>query len=124
MLKNITLSIVVLAGLTVAGCVNRLPSKFDSTEYRDLVEMNVLSSWSDSCAQPELDRLDYLGRILKTYSTNTLNSDIGEIYTEISSLATELRARENPSPAYCKLKRTNIFDATEKAIEIFGRRSK
>ena len=68
--------------------------------------------------------MDYLGRILATYGNNTLNDDIGEIYTEVSSLASELRARENPSPTYCKLKRTNISDATDRAIEVFGRRTK
>ena len=83
-----------------------------------------MSKWSETCASPELERMDYLGRILATYGNNTLNDDIGEIYTEVSSLASELRARENPSPTYCKLKRTNISDATDRAIEVFGRRMK
>lgn len=115
-------SAVLLVGC--AGSLNRLPSKFDNVEYRDLVELNVLSKWSETCASPELERMDYLGRILATYGSNALNDDIGEIYTEVSSLASELRARENPSPAYCKLKRTNISEATDRAIEVFGGRMK
>jgi len=118
----------VMMSLVLAGCAgfsfNRLPNKFDGVEYRDLVELNVLSQWSETCASPELERMDYLGRILKTYSSGTLNDDVAEIYNEVSSLASELRARENPSETYCKLKRNNITEATNKAIEVFGGRSK
>jgi hypothetical protein len=127
--KNVTKLMLVIASLAVlVSCsgvsFNRLPDKFDSVEYRDLVEINILSKWSDTCASPELDRLDYLGRILATYSRGALNDDVAEIYAEIGSIAAELRSRENPSPAYCKLKRKNITEATAQAIEIFGRRLK
>lgn len=126
-MRNSFLTLAVCCAFTLAGCagsLNRLPNKFDNVEYRDLVELNVLAGWSEDCARPELDRMAYLGKILSTYSAGSLNDDVAEIYKEVSDLTVELRARENPSDTYCKLKRTNIAEATERAIEVFGRRSK
>lgn len=120
------LSIAIVSSILLSGCagLNRLPNKFDNVEYRDLVELNVLSKWSTTCNQAELDRMSYLGNILETYSAGTLNNDVAEIYKEISSLTAELKTRENPSEVYCKLKRNTITESTNKAIEVFGGRLK
>ena len=127
-MKTIKVATAVLLTVVLTGCagfsLNQLPNKFDNVEYRDLVELNVLSKWSETCSPTEIERMDYLGNILKTYSKGTLNDNVAEIYSEVSSLTSELRARENPSQIYCKLKRENITIATEKAIEIFGGRLK
>jgi hypothetical protein len=120
------LSIAIVSSILLSGCagLNRLPNKFDNVEYRDLVELNVLSKWSTTCNQAELDRMSYLGNILETYSAGTLNNDVSEIYKEISSITAELKTRENPSEVYCKLKRNTITESTNKAIEVFGGRLK
>lgn len=124
-MKKSFLTLMLCSVFVLAGCassLNRLPNKFDNVEYRDLVELNVLSKWSDTCKSSELKRMDYLGKILSTYSSNRLNADIAEIYSEISRLTSELRERENPSDAYCKLKRDNISETTDRALEVFGER--
>jgi hypothetical protein len=120
------ISIAIVSSFLLSGCagLNRLPNKFDNVEYRDLVELNVLSKWGTTCNQAELDRMSYLGNILETYSAGTLNNDVAEIYKEISSLTAELKARENPSEVYCKLKRNTITESTNKAIKVFGGRLK
>lgn len=126
-MKNSVLTLAVCGALILTGCAggfNRLPNKFDNVEYRDLVELNVLAGWSEGCARPELDRMEYLGKILSTYSAGSLNDDVAEIYKAVGDLTVELRARENPSDTYCRLKRTNIAEATDRAIQVFGRRSK
>lgn len=121
-----TIAIAVVGTFLLTGCagLNVLPNKFDNVEYRDLVELNVLSKWSTSCVQTEIDRMAYLGKILETYSTGSLNNNVAEIYKDISSLTTELKTRENPSELYCKLKRNTITEATDKAIQVFGGRLK
>lgn len=116
------LSIIALLLLTT-GCT-LLPDKFDNVEYLELVRVDVMARYSESCERSEIDQMVYHSRILKAYSAGTLNENVAGVYAEINDLVEELSARENPSYAYCKLKRENISNATTKAIEIFGGRLK
>lgn len=103
-----------------------LPSKFDNVEYGKLIELHVASSTpvvgDDWCRSADLNRLQYLSSQLKVYSNYRLNKNIASIYNEIDKLVIELKDRENPSPAYCKIKRQNISKVTENAIKVFGKR--
>jgi len=115
----------------VAGCSNFskfIPSGFDSTEFDRLAELHVVSTsplvGDNWCRSADINRMHFLSEILLTYSKYTLNTNISDIYTEINSLTDELRQAEEPSPVYCKLKRENISNATQGALEVFGKRVK
>ena len=66
--------------------------------------------------------MNYRSFYLHTYSKNRLNENITEIYKGLHGLTTELVERENPSDAYCRIKRTNIHNITSSALEVFGDR--
>jgi hypothetical protein len=118
--------------LFVAGCANisnLIPEKYDPIEFNRLAEINVVARnpianipvW---CHPTELKLLNFHTSVLEVYAKNTLKPRIAEIYTELNSLASELYHREDPSEAYCKIKRQNIAELTDQALAVFGNRSK
>lgn len=125
--KVAAFTIGLLIATLLSGCstiAKFAPSNFDNVEYGYLNELYVVAAWEDSCKKAHLVRIQYLSRVLKSYSANTLNDNVASIYAEINSLAEELTSKDNPSPVYCKLKRNNITLATERALEVFGGRVK
>lgn len=125
MVKNI----LVLASVLILGACSTigkyLPSDFDNVEYGKLVELNVVSAMGEDglwCMKPVLSQMNYRSFYLHTYSKNRLNENITEIYKGLHGLTTELVERENPSDAYCRIKRTNIHNITSSALEVFGDR--
>ena len=125
MVKNI----LVLASVLILGACSTigkyLPSDFDNVEYGKLVELNVVSAMGEDglwCMKPVLSQMNYRSFYLHTYSKNRLNENITEIYKGLHGLTTELVERENPSDAYCRIKRTNIHNITRSALEVFGDR--
>lgn len=119
--------IAVLLTLTVlSGCgiMNYIPEDYDGNEFMKLAELSVLSEISEGCDPAELKGMRYQSAVLLKYSTYTLKENIAEIYYGIHSLAVELDDRENPSAAYCRIKRQNIAKLTNEAMAVFGERKK
>ena len=113
--------------LLLSSCANvgkYLPSEFDNVEYGKLVELNTIAimpskSW---CNPSSLNQMNYRARYLHTYARHRLNSNIADIYAGIHGLTNELVERNEPSEAYCKIKRTNIHNITTTTLETFGDR--
>lgn len=121
--------IVLIGALTlaIAGCSSigkYLPSEFDNVEYGKLVELNTIAIMPGTgwCSKSQLNQMNYRAQYLHTYATHRLNTNIAEIYAGIHGLTTELVERDEPSEAYCKIKRTNIHDITTTTLETFGDR--
>jgi len=114
----------MLAGCSALG--KFVPSKFDNVEYGKLVELNVLSiihgQKEDWCNKAILNQMNYRAEYLLTYSTYRLNDNITNIYKGIHDLTEELRVKENPSDAYCRIKRQSIQKITTETLEVFGSR--
>ena len=114
--------------MLIASCADLkkwIPSDFDNVEFDSLASLYVVAihpSTDDWCNKRELQYMDRQSAKLEVYSKYRLNSNINDIYAEIHGLASELNDRESPSGVYCKLKRGNIADATDKALEVFGGR--
>ena len=127
--------VLVTIGLifAVAGCTSIsdwIPEKYDSVEFSRLAELHVITTSSLTtgedvwCHPAELSVIHYHAEVLSVYSKHTLKENIAEIYSGIADLTEELIERDEPSEAYCKLKRRNIAELTERALEVFGNRSK
>ena len=118
---------IVLVAAVVASC-SLIPDDFDNVEFSRLAELNVLASepldGKNWCGSADIGMLNYNAKVLAVYSEHTLNENIASIYSEIADLTQELYSRENPSNAYCKIKRNNIANATQKALDVFGGRRK
>lgn len=114
--------------LFLASCADLkrwIPSDFDNVEFDSLASLYVVAvqpATEDWCKGSELLYLERQSAKLELYSKYRLNTNIVDVYTEIHSLASELYNRESPSNVYCKLKRGNIADASEKALKVFGGR--
>jgi len=109
----------------VSGCSSLMPSKFDNVEYGKLVELNVVSAMGEDglwCMKPVLSQMNYRSHYLHTYSQHRLNDNITEVYKDLHVLTTELVERENPSDAYCRIKRNNIHNITDNVLSVFGDR--
>ena len=129
-MKNFLIAVGVLL---VAGCTSLsdwIPEKYDSVEFSRLAELHVIATSSMAKSQPvwchpaELSVLHYQAEVLSVYARHTLKDNIAEIYLGIADLASELVQREEPSEAYCRIKRNNIAELTERALAVFGNRSK
>ena len=122
------LSIILLSTLALSGCgslMNLFPDQFDNMEYAKLVELNVAASIHKNgitCQRP--DETYRTAKFLEVYSKGTMNETNQNIYVEIGSLVTELYQRNDPSPAYCKVKWGNIEKATSEVITLSGARIK
>ena len=124
MVKNILIGLLVI---TVSGCSSIgkwLPSEFDNVEYGKLVELNVISNMpqDDWCKKSTINQMNYRAQYLHTYADNRLNDNIVEIYKGVHGLTQELVDKEEPSQAYCRIKRTNIHDITTNMLAVFGDR--
>lgn len=120
---NMKYNIIITLTLLLSGC-GLIPSKFDNVEYMHLVYLNLASDNQDGCNHIENESMVFYSKFLYTYSEHTTNENIHKTYGEILSLAQELAKRENPSDAYCNIKKKTIKDLTSKAIEVYGGREK
>lgn len=122
------LSIILLSTLALSGCgslMNLFPDQFDNMEYAKVVELNVVASVSKNsitCQRP--DNAYLTAKFLEVYSKGTMNETNQKIYAEVGSLVSELYQRNDPSPAYCKIKWGNIEKATSEVIALSGARIK
>jgi hypothetical protein len=120
---------MVLLILTLMGCssfAKFMPSNFDNVEFGKLVELNVISKTpsidTNWCDQKDINDMFYISSQLEVYSANRLNENINNIYSKINTFALELKTRENPSNAYCKIKRNSIYEVTKETLSTFGNR--
>ena len=127
MVKNMITACIILG---LAGCStisNLFPSDFDNAEYSMLVELNVIAksplvkeeSW---CHPSHISRMAYLSTQLTVYSKHRLNENINKIYNTINDTVIELKEKESPSNAYCKIKRNTIYKMTDDTLKVFGDR--
>jgi hypothetical protein len=127
-MKKVLMIIPMLLVVTACqGLSKYIPSGFDSAEYNRLAVLKVLSdnpTLNNYCNTDDLNKIKFETQVLQVYSENALNTNIADVYTEIASLASELSDRQDASQAYCRLKRQNITEATDRALAVFGRRKK
>lgn len=126
-MKKLILGLVLVTFLGGCSSLGKfIPSKFDNVEYGKLVELNVIAishgRTQEWCNASILNQMKYRAEWLHTYSKYRLNANITEIYKGLLDLTTELKDRENPSEAYCKIKRTSIHDTTTNVLSVFGSR--
>lgn len=126
-MRSAVLFVLLTFGLSGCSAIGKfIPSKFDNVEYGKLVELNVLSTIhnqkEDWCNAGILNQMYYRAEYLRTYSTHRLNANITSIYEGIHGITKELKERENPSPAYCKIKRQSIHKITTETLDVFGSR--
>ena len=125
-MKNKIMGFLFVA-IMVSGCANfrdYVPEDFDGNEYMKLAELSVLSSLSETCDGVELASMRFNSAVLMKYSEGTLKQNIADIYAGIYDLTVELTERENPSAAYCRIKRGNITKLVDEAMDTFGERKK
>ena len=115
-------AIVLLSSCSTIG--KYLPSDFDNVEYGKLVELNVVADMpqNDWCKKSTISQMNYRAKYLHTYAQHRLNDNITEIYKGLHGLTEELVNKEEPSQAYCRIKRTNIHDITSNILGAFGDR--
>lgn len=121
------LAITLTLSLFLVSCSNLgkyVPENFDGNEYMKLSELSVLSTLSESCNGLEMVSMRFNSAVLMKYSEGTLKENIADIYAGIHTEIVQLSERENPSPAYCKLKRKNITNLIDQAMDTFGDRKK
>jgi hypothetical protein len=112
-----------LIALTLAACdiLDYVPDRYDSTEYEYLVLLSLTAKDTD-CNPIQTQSMKLYSGFLVMFSEYKSNKATQEIYAGIDDLVTELANREQPSPAYCKLKTQNIIKLTDRAREVFGMR--
>ena len=128
MVKKMLLTTCVVLGLVSCSTIDKwVPDDFDNVEYQILVELNVIAksplvkeeSW---CHPSHLSRMSYLSHQLTVYAKHRLNPNINKIYGTINDTVFELKNREDPSNAYCKIKRNTIYKMTDDTLKVFGQR--
>jgi len=125
-MKNIYIGLAVFVTLLMTGCgsLKYMPEKFDGNEYMKLAELSVLSSLSETCNGLEVASIRFNSAVLMKYSEGTLKENIADIYAGIHAETVQLSVRENPSPAYCRIKRNKIVELVDSAMDTFGDRKK
>jgi hypothetical protein len=125
-MKNLFLASLVIFATGCSSIGKYVPSEFDNVEYGKLVELNVISvshnSIEDWCNKGIINQMNYRAKYLHTYAKHRLNENIVNVYSEIHKLTDELKQKEEPSQAYCKIKRTNIHNITTNTLNVFGDR--
>lgn len=117
----------LFVAIMISGCANfkdYVPEDFDGNEYMKLAELSVVADLSDTCNGMEMTSMKFYSAVLMKYSEGTLKENIAEIYAGIHALTVEISERENPSPAYCRIKRANISTLVDEAMDTFGDRKK
>ena len=116
------LLIVVLA-MSVSACslLGKIPDRFNEVEYGYLAELKTSVSWSESCDIKELSEMKYLSSTLVEYSRR-FNDNNKTIYANIDQQINALYNKDNPSPAYCKIKRKALGEVIDKTLDVYGRR--
>lgn len=128
MVKKMLLTTCMVLGLVSCTAItDLLPSDFDNVEYQMLVELNVIAksplvkddAW---CHPSHISRMSYLSHQLTVYAKHRLNPNINKIYNTINDTVFELKQKEDPSNAYCKIKRNTIYKMTDDTMKVFGQR--
>lgn len=126
LMSRLTLAsfLVIMGGCSIID--KWTPSEFDAVEYGMLVELNVIAMSplvkKDWCHPSHISRMSFISNQLVVYSTHRLNTNIQSIYGTINETIMELKAKENPSDVYCKLKRRTIHGMTTDTLQVFGDR--
>lgn len=119
--------VFAVATTFIVGCAELgkwVPSKYDNNEFDTLAEIQVIAGMptKDWCNPRELQFMKRQSAKLVLYGKYRLNDNIEGIYNDLHSLVSELAEKEEPSDAYCKIKRGSIADASEAALKVFGGR--
>jgi hypothetical protein len=124
-MNKILVTIISVGLLTsCSNIVDYFPEKFDGNEYMKLAELSVLSCMGTDCNDNIVKSMRYNSAVLMKYSEGTLKENIADIYAGIHAETVQLTERENPSAAYCKIKRKNISSLVQQAMDTFGDRKK
>jgi hypothetical protein len=118
---GVVLSLFILTSCSVS---NLIPNKFDNAEYSSLVRLGVIAENTKACDVDYINVAWFESAFLDKYAEHTMNETNQRIYTKINELVEELRNREDPSPAYCRIKWGNISSIVEEALQVSGSRMK
>lgn len=118
---GVVLSLFILTSCSVS---NLIPNKFDNAEYSALVRLAVVAENTKACDVDYIDVAWFESAFLDKYAEYTMNETNQRIYSKINDLVVELRNREDPSPAYCRIKWSNISSIVEEALDVSGSRMK
>lgn len=110
--------------MTGCGSLKYMPENFDGNEYMKLAELSVMADLSPTCDGIELASMRFNAAVLMKYSEGTLKENIADIYEGLYSEIVQLSEREKPSAAYCKIKRENVSNLIDQAMDTFGDRKK
>lgn len=128
MSKNIMKGMVIGFMVVIVGAcsnlTNLIPNKFDNVEYGSLVRLGVLTENAKECDGSLALSAYGESAFLEKYSKYTMNETNQKIYVKINDLVEELKDREDPSPAYCRIKWGNISAVVEEALSVSGSRQK
>lgn len=122
-MKNIVMSIGILL-LSSCAVMDLIPDKFDAVEYGALVNLGVIAENSTDCDPMKMESAWVQSAFLEKYSEHTMNDNNHQIYVQIHDLVSELKKRQEPSPAYCRIKWGNISTIVEEALAVSGSRMK
>lgn len=111
--------ILSLSSITACGL---LPAKFDNNEYMHLVYLNIAADSQQGCNRIETESILFYSKFLYRYSKHTTNNNITETYEKLYNWAAELSSKESPSDVYCNIKKKNIKEVTDRALEVYGGR--
>lgn len=118
---GVVLSLFILTSCSVS---NLIPNKFDNAEYSALVRLGVVAENTKDCDVDYINVAWFESAFLDKYAEHTMNETNQRIYAKINELVEELKNREDPSPAYCRIKWGNISSIVEEALEVSGSRMK
>ena len=118
---GVVLSLFILTSCSVS---NLIPNKFDNAEYSALVRLGVVAENTKDCNVDYINVAWFESAFLDKYAEHTMNETNQRIYAKINELVEELKNREDPSPAYCRIKWSNISSIVEEALEVSGSRMK
>ena len=118
---GVVLSLFILTSCSVA---NLIPNKFDNAEYSALVRLGVVAENTKDCDVDYINVAWFESAFLDKYAEHTMNETNQRIYAKINELVEELKNREDPSPAYCRIKWGNISKVVEEALSVSGSRQK
>lgn len=127
-MKN-TIAAVSVA-LTLSACA-LFPSYFDSNEQARITDIILLSQDDSVCAQPNVaavaQDIDRSAQWLKIYSAsiprnNALTDMTRNLAGVTHDFKTAYQKDKPPSQFYCKAKIKIIHEATERMLDVSGRR--
>ena len=124
MMKGIIIGFMVITIGACSNLGNLIPNKFDNVEYGSLVRLGVIAENTKECNETLVITAWGESAFLEKYAKYTMNETNQKIYVKINDLVEELKDREDPTPAYCRIKWGNISKVVEEALSVSGSRQK